>query len=193
MDNKFSIDKILNPEKIFSKNEIFSRPSPIPKESGVYGAYFKEVPSGIDIKNCVLFEERTLLYIGVSTINLQKRIKGHYTKDASRSTLRNTLGILLADKSKFPLRRIEPYKRKTRNFTPDGESWLNLWVEENMFFSFETTPSYLQREDEYLKKLGPSGSLPLNIDKNTHPYSSKLKRKRKAAVSYADKNVFYKT
>ena len=193
MDNKFSIDKILNPEKILSKNEIFSSPSPIPKESGVYGAYFKEVPSDIDIKNCVSFEEHILLYIGISTINLQKRIKGHYTNDASRSTLRNTLGILLADKSKFPLRRIEPYKRKTRNFTPGGESWLNLWVEKNMFFSFETILSYSQREDEYLSKLGPSGSLPLNIDKNNHLYASKLKKERETAATYADKNVFYKT
>ena len=192
MENKFISDKVLNPKLLISKSEIFSNNSLIPQESGIYGAYFKEVPLEVDVDSCVSFGEYTLLYIGVSN-NLKKRLEGHYIQDASRSTLRKTLGLLLVDESSFPLRKIKPYKRLTRNFTPDGERWLSAWIEKNMYFSFEVTPDYLLIEDKYLKNLGPQGVLPLNIKGNSHPYANKLKKVREAAIISADENVFYKT
>jgi len=77
-----------------------------------------------------------LLYIGISpnklskppsTQSLRSRIQYHYRGNAEGSTLRRTLGILLAEESGYPLRRVGSGKRMT--LTQDGERWLNRWLE----------------------------------------------------------------
>ena len=38
------MDELITPERLYSRQEILSKPSPIPEISGVYGWFFKDVP-----------------------------------------------------------------------------------------------------------------------------------------------------
>ena len=83
-------------------------------------------------------KKESLLYVGISPdkkgkpnsrANLRQRIKTHYSGNAEGSTLRRTLGVLLATESNFPLRRVGSGKRMT--FTHPGEQWLDRWMDKN--------------------------------------------------------------
>jgi hypothetical protein len=80
-----------------------------PGAAGVHGWWFSGVPwPGIDTVRCCRWQDRTLLYVGInpdrppasgraaSRQNLRKRIRQHYTRTAAASTLRRSLGCLLA-------------------------------------------------------------------------------------------------
>ena len=89
--------------------------------------------------------------------NLKTRIKTHYSGNAEGSTLRRTLGILLATESNFPLRRVGSGTRTT--FTHPGEQWLDQWMEKNakVYWIANEEPCFLE------ETLISSISLPLNI------------------------------
>lgn len=83
------------------------RPSPVPKSSGVYAWYLREVPRGVPSADCIQSNGLTLLYVGIaprppakngrsSTRTLRSRLRQHYALNAAGSTLRLTLGCLLA-------------------------------------------------------------------------------------------------
>lgn len=90
---------------------VLSRPSPVPAASGVYGWWFRELPADIDTSGCAAKDGLILLYTGISpkkppsngkppsSQQLRKRITTHYTGNAAGSTLRLTLGCLLAGAS----------------------------------------------------------------------------------------------
>lgn len=70
--------------------------------------------SGVPTEGCITQNGYTLLYVGISPdkkgkpnsrANLRQRIKTHYSGNAEGSTLRRTLGVLLATEQ-FPLRRV---------------------------------------------------------------------------------------
>ena len=74
---------------------------------------------------------KALLYIGIapdkaskpnSRQSLLHRIRYHYQGNAEGSTLRRTLGVLLEEKSGFPLRRVGSGERIT--LTHAGERYL---------------------------------------------------------------------
>jgi hypothetical protein len=128
----------------------------------------------------------TLLYVGIaprnqgSSQNLRRRISYHYRGNAEGSTLRRTLGILLTERSEFPLRRVGGGQRMT--FTHLGEQWLDKWMEENAFVCWFEYPSPWNIEASIFKVL----PLPLNIrDNGHHPFSGELNRLRKEAISMA--------
>ena len=93
---------LLNPERLFSRAEALSRPCPIPANRGVYAWYFSSIPDGVPTDGCLSINGHTLLYVGISpkndssSQNLRKRITYHYRGNAEGSTLRLTLGVLLA-------------------------------------------------------------------------------------------------
>src|SRR5262245_19493285 len=106
---------IIPPQRLFSRSEVLQTPSPVPKAKRLYAWYFRDFPPVVPTGNCLKFDGKTLLYIGIApdTINkpnsratLLKRIRQHYAGNAEGSTLRRTLGALLADQSGFPLRRV---------------------------------------------------------------------------------------
>jgi len=86
----------------------------------VYGWYFSELPWPIDTSQCVTWDGGTLLYGGIapkappangrpaSQQSLRHRIRYHYTGNAAGSTLRLTLGCLLAERLGIQLHRAEP-------------------------------------------------------------------------------------
>ena len=169
------MEQLLNPMLVYSRSKVLSKPSPVPSERGLYAWYFKEIPGVTPIDGCVVKDELTLLYVGISpknstsTQNLRKRITYHFRGNAEGSTLRQTLGVLLTKKSECPLRRVGSGKRMT--FTHLGESWLNEWMETNAFVCWMTHPEPWIIEKEILSQV----SLPLNIQDNKHhPFSTQL-------------------
>ncbi len=113
---------------------------------------------------------------------MRKRITYHYRGNAEGSTLRRTLGVILAKQSGFPLRRVGSAKRMT--LTHRGEQSLDEWMEKNAFVSWIEHASPWELERELLDKL----SCPLNIQGNSrHPFYAQLKMLMLEAVARARK------
>jgi hypothetical protein len=163
-----NISLLTNPPILYSRPTVLSKPCPVPQERGLYAWYFKEVPPHVPTDECVTKDGLTLLYVGISpkdensTQNLRKRITNHFRGNAEGSTLRLTLGTLLAEKSDFPLRRVGSGKRMT--FTHLGEQWLDKWMEENAVVCWVKHPAPWEIEKEIFETV----SLPLNIQGNGH-------------------------
>jgi hypothetical protein len=180
-----SIKSLTQPISIYSREEILSKPSPAPEVPGVYSWFFKEIPGITPADKCITKNDLTLLYIGISpknsnsNENLRKRVTYHFRGNAAGSTLRLTLGVLLAEKSGFPLRRIGSGKRMT--FTHLGEQWLDNWMEKNAFVCWIEHPEPWKLELELIESL----PLPLNIQDNHHPFSIELSNLRKEAKRMA--------
>src|SRR5262249_48077359 len=112
--------------------------------------------------------------------NLRSRVRYHMRGNAEGSTLRRTLGILLAGESNFPLRRVGSGRRMT--LSRDGEHWLNDWLDRNALVCWHEHPEPWVLEEELI------GSVycPLNIHRNqANPFHTVLRQKRLEALAYA--------
>jgi hypothetical protein len=184
-----SLRTLTNPIILYSRSAVLSKACPIPQDPGAYAWFFKEVPPKVPTDGCITKDGMTLLYVGISPDkvgkpnsqqNLRKRIANHYRGNAEGSTLRRSLGVLLADESDFPLRRVGSGNRMT--FTHLGEQWLDAWMEENAFVVWIEHPAPWELEDELLGTL----SLPLNIKGNKdHLFADTLSHLRKDAIRQA--------
>lgn len=165
-----------------------SRPTPVPAINGVYFWWFKEIPPGVPTEGCITQDGYTLLYVGISPdkkgkpnsrANLKTRIRTHYSGNAEGSTLRRTLGVLLATESNYPLRRVSSGTRTT--FTHSGEQWLDRWMEQN------ARVSWIADEEPWLLEgiLIANIPLPLNIQDNNHAFKSILSAMRSKAMAEA--------
>ena len=59
-------DDLLDPERLWSRQEVLSRPSPISRAPGVYAWYFRNLPPQIPTTGCTSMGEFRLLYVGIS-------------------------------------------------------------------------------------------------------------------------------
>lgn len=179
------------PTKLWSRQEILSKPCPVPNKSGVYAWYFKGTPPDVPTDGCVSRNGLTLLYVGISPRKptneeglqskqtLRKRLRTHLRGNASGSTLRLTLGCLLSDVLDIQLRRVGSGERMTFG---DGEARLSDWIGANAFVTWLTCPEPWKVEEEAIQAL----SLPLNLDQNNkHPFHSTLTTKRRLARAQA--------
>ena len=119
------MNPILQPDRFWSRAEVLANPSPVSRQPGVYGWYFKNIPPGVPTDNCRCQDGLTLLYTGISpnappqngrnpsSQSLGDRIRYHYRGNAEGSTLRLTLGCLLAEELGIQLRRVGSGKRLT--------------------------------------------------------------------------------
>ena len=57
---------ILSPDKLWSRAEVLARPCPVPRESGLYGWYIREIPCGVPTSGCYEANGYKLLYVGIS-------------------------------------------------------------------------------------------------------------------------------
>lgn len=111
---------------------------------------------------------------------MRKRVAHDYQGNAEGSTLRFTLGALLAPVSDFPLRRVGSGRRTT--FTHLGEQWLDDWLERNAFVYWTENPEPWLLEHQPLA----SHCLPLCIQDNRHhPFISMLAAIRREAQQRA--------
>jgi len=178
------IDSLIHPKKLFTRAEVLQKKCPVPNSPGIYAWFFKEIPQGAPTEGCLMFDDKHLLYAGISprkpprigkpsNQNLRKRIKNHYKGNAEGSTLRLTLGCLLSEQLGIELRRVRSGKTMTFH---TGEEKLSNWMNENAFVSWVVHEEPWRVEDQTIKQL----SLPLNLrDNESHPFHRHLSSKRR--------------
>ena len=93
--------------------------------------------------------------------NLRKRLRQHYGRTAAASTLRRTLGCLLAGDLGLQLRQVGSSGRRT-NFGRDGEQKLSDWMADNAFVSWVVRAQPWELERELIQ----ARDLPLNLRGN---------------------------
>lgn len=180
----------------YTRDEVFGEPCPVPTEPGVHGWWFRTVPAAIDVSGCEQRDGLTLLYVGISPTppppngkrpvsqDLRKRIRYHFgggDASAEGSTLRKSLGVLLADELDIELRRIGSGERRT---FAAGEAVLSRWMAENALVSWVVRPEPWLFEDELIAAL----DVPLNIQGNKrNAFYPELKRLRRDAALKANK------
>ena len=154
------------PNILYSRFDLQESSKLIPTENGIYFWWIKNLPEIVPLEDCIQIKEYYLVYSGISPdkkgkpnskSTLRTRLRTHYFGNAEGSTLRRTLGILLAQQSGFPLRRVGSGKRMT--FTHLGEQWLDHWMEENTRISWILDPEPWVLEENMFKSV----SLPLNL------------------------------
>jgi hypothetical protein len=185
-----SADSLLRPERLWSRHEVLSIPSPVPRSPGIYAWYFHGLES-VRSGSCLNAGDFRLLYIGISpsappkngkapsSQSVQTRVRYHYSGNAEGSTLRLTLGCLLATELGIELRRVGGGKRMTFS---TGEARLSEWMEENAKVVWQVCDEPWKLEEELISTL----DLPLNLDQNRrHGFHPELSRIRSAAKARA--------
>jgi hypothetical protein len=190
------INKILRPKQLFPRSQLIGRTSIVPSLPGIYAWYFAEPPSfEINLDKCWHWQGKSLLYVGISPSeppkngkrssknNLRKRIRGHMSGNASGSTLRMSLGCLLAEQLGIELRFVGQSKRLTFG---ENEPVLSEWLNKNAYATWITHDKPWVVEREAIPKL----YLPLNLSMNqSHPFHPMLSAVRKNARVNAQKHL----
>lgn len=169
-------EAILRPSTLLSGVEIAAKACPIPATGGVYGCWFDVVPPLVDVSGCEAHDGRYLLYVGTSG-NLARRMGDHYLGTAEGSTLRKTLGCLLADKLDIRLSR----QGKALTFA-EGEAVLSDWISQNMSIAWVST------DERHALEAGliATADLPLNLEGNSrNPFHQTLTELRWKATRSA--------
>lgn len=117
--------------------------------------------------------------VGAARQTLHQRVRYHYTGNAEGSTLRLTLGCLLAVELGIELRRVGSGKRRTFS---TGEQLLSSWMADNAFVCWTADAEPWALEDEVIARL----DLPLNLDQNKqNAFHPELSAARQAAKERA--------
>ena len=187
-DSDAAIVSLLQPNRLWSAGEIVNGFAHVPKAAGVYAWYFDEVPPGVPTNGCHTSPDgQVLLYVGIapkeaktatkpSTRTLRDRLRDHLVGNAEGSTLRLTLGCLLAEQLGIRLRRVGSGKRHT--FTNPGEIVLDRWLAAHAHIAIAAVERPWDVESRLLSQL----CLPLNLSGNVaHPFAAQLSRLRGAA------------
>ena len=166
------ISGFLNPKRVYSRQEVLARPSPVPAAGGVYGWWFRCLPPRVDVGDCNPHGDLRLLYAGISPRQpprngnpssqqtLRQRLRIHYAGNAEGSTLRKTLGCLLSGELDIQLRRVGSGTRKT---FAEGEQVLSAWMADNVFVSWVIREHPWELEDDLIAAV----DLPLNLEGNS--------------------------
>jgi hypothetical protein len=177
------------PVPINSIKDILDNPKQIPDRAGIYYWYFKEnsIPHLINLHKCKKAHDNFLLmYVGISpgransSQTLQTRVlKKHLGGPAHTSTLRLSLGCLLAETLGIQLRLIgnEDNVKFFSADEGDGEKDLTEWMKNNALISWEEVNEPWNIEAEIIK----IGFFPLNLDDNelneNYPILSEIRKK----------------
>ena len=165
--------RFVDPTRVYAREDVLARPSPVPAQAGVYGCWFRQLPPLVVAEDCRQHQGLRLLYAGISPNrppqngraaskqNLRERIRYHYTGNAEGSTLRKTLGCLLDEELRIQLRRVGSGKRLT---FVEGEQALSAWMAESAYVSWVVHERPWELESELIAAL----DLPLNLQMNSH-------------------------
>lgn len=167
-------EALLRPSRLYRAEEVRGRESPIPAAPGIYAWYFTSPPRLAPVAGCHTKDGAVLLYVGISPKappgngrppsrqTIRSRILYHYRGNAAGSTLRLTLGSLLADELGIGLQRVGSGNRLT--FGREGEKRLTAWMAEHAHVVWAATDQPWKLEEELIR----SCVLPLNLDQNRH-------------------------
>lgn len=173
----FPAERTLNPRELTRVFEVGTAP----KEGGIYAWWFAPGALPVPAREYATAEGFDLLYTGISprkptaagkasTGNIRSRLRSHAKSDASWSTLRLSLGILLADDLGLTLAL---HARRVHWGT--GEAVLSELMQRHARVSWVRDPAPWTAEEELLA----TANLPLNIDQHLHdPFSRELNQRR---------------
>ena len=155
--------------ELYSRKQIVANPSLVPERGGFNAWFFKEIPGDAPTEGCFEKDGLALLYVGISPdsptskANLHKRILNNHCKGtAATSTLRKSLGVLLAQESGYALQKVSATGKTA--FSPAGEDWLSDWMDKNAFVCWVEHPKPWTRNEAIIATFSP----PLNIKDGTH-------------------------
>ncbi|WP_432507406.1 GIY-YIG nuclease family protein [Kineococcus arenarius] len=166
--------RLLAPDRLWTRAEVLGRPTPVPAVGGVYAWYFDAAPPGVPVGGCHHVDGMVLLYVGispkrppanegpVSKQTLRRRVRYHYRGNAYGSTLRLTLGVLLADELGIGLRRVG--STGNRLTFSDGEAVLSEWMAEHARVCWVEDSQPWLAETQLIEGV----DLPLNLAQNAH-------------------------
>ena len=187
-----NFERLIMPDRLWTRSEVLMRPCPVPREGGLYAWYFRRMPPGVPATGCHRVGDATLLYVGISPKRppmdgsppsrqrLLTRIRYHFRGNAEGSTLRLSLGCLLAESLGIELRRVGSGQRHT---FADGEIRLSEWMEENAFVCWLPAQEPWLLESQLISEL----SLSLNLSGNKdHSFHQQLSAARKHQRLRAD-------
>ena len=179
-----TVERILNPLTLHSASDVRTAPA----SPGVYGWWMKK--GTLDVPAAAHQEQdgHQLLYVGISPRKpsaagraskgtLRDRLVTHATKDASRSTLRRTLGVLLAGE----LGLILGENGGREHYGAQGEALISRWLIENARVAWAVDPEPWKAEDELLA----DATLALNLDGKTDAFARSISAQRRAALAAA--------
>ncbi|HEX8820937.1 MAG TPA: hypothetical protein VF794_13500, partial [Archangium sp.] len=176
---------LLKPDELWSWPELRSQQA-LPRSPGVYGWYFKGLSKHVPLSTCHKHDGWSLAYVGIaasrpraervkSIQTLHKRIGVHFTGNACGSTLRLSLGCLLASKLGIELRRVGSSGTRLTFDLNAGEQKLSAWMVEHARVVFIEHPRPRELEEELIREL----DLPLNLESNDqHPFHETLSKLR---------------
>lgn len=159
----------------------------LPSDSGVYGWWFR--PGSLDIPAAAYrqYDGFELLYVGISPRkpsktgrvskgNIKKRLHQHVNGNASQSTLRRTLGVLLMDELELTLELRNGRQRWGE------ESILTDWMYQNARVAYVVDDEPWIAEEELLSR----ETLSLNIDgRSSDEFARSISERRSAARAAA--------
>ncbi|PVE19073.1 hypothetical protein DDA93_06530 [Arthrobacter sp. Bz4] len=159
-----------------------------PRVKGIYGWLFTPGSLPVPDASYSYTDGFALMYVGIapkkpdsngkeSTSRLRPRLAAHYNRDASRSTLRLTLGVLLAEELSLSL----GVHGGRLNWGVDGEAQLTRWINANARVAWAENSTPWDVEDELLAY----ATLALNIDGRTDAFSRELRDRRDRVRSNA--------
>lgn len=177
-------ERILNPQALHSAADVRSAPA----DPGIYGWWMKKGALGVPETSYQEQDGHQLLYVGISPRkpsasgrvskgNLRDRLVTHATKNASQSTLRRTLGVLLADELGLTL----SVHSGREHYGPQGEALISRWLIENARVAWAVDPHPWEAEDELLA----DATLALNLDGRTDAFARSISDRRKMALAAA--------
>jgi hypothetical protein len=109
-----------------------------------------------------------------------KRLWMHYAGNSEGSTLRETLGCLLAEQLGIQLHRVGSGRRRT---FADGEQLLSAWMSQNAFVSWLIRERPWKLEHHLITTV----DLPLNLEGNlAHWFHTELTQARARCVAQAN-------
>jgi len=155
-------DPLRRPARLWAREEVLARPSPVPATPGIYAWYFPPLSIAVDGSGCVEVDGRRLLYVGISPTpppadgtaasrqQLRSRLRQHYRGNAAGSTLRLTFA--------------------------DGEPVLSGWMGSHTRVCWMPHPRPWELEQALLARL----DLPLNLDGNANHRCYRQRRELRA-------------
>ncbi|MBF4622599.1 hypothetical protein ITJ39_15690 [Clavibacter sp. VKM Ac-2542] len=173
-------EQLLRPASLVQVNDAGTAP----KQMGVYGWWFEPGCLPTPVLPHPTADGFELLYVGIaprkpaaagssSKSQLRARLASHAKKDASRSTLRLTLGVLLSDE----LGLTAGMQKGRVTWGPVGEQALTAWMQQHARIGWVADDTPWLVEEELLRSV----PLPLNISGKDGAFTQSLALRRQQA------------
>jgi hypothetical protein len=176
-------DELTSPDGALSRADALGSRRQLP-DAGIYSWWFDALRSIVPGEGLVEIGGWQLLYVGISPgrpaskSKLSVRLSQHLSLNAEGSTLRLTLGVLLADELGLQLRRVGSGRRLTFHC---GEGRISDWLDEHSRVKVVSLPDPWLHEPGLISGL----ILPLNLEHNDHEFGPTLSRLRADARTAA--------